>query len=66
MSGAVIVLALIGVAFSLSGAIGILWMPDVYSRIQCSAKNVTMAALPLLLAAVVAKGFLSPFGGEHC
>ena len=47
----VIVLAAVGVAFSLSGAVGILRMPDVYSRIQCSSKTITMGALPVLYAA---------------
>ena len=36
----------IGLGFSLSGAVGILRMPDVYTRIQCSSKVVTMGALP--------------------
>lgn len=61
---AVCVLAAIGLAFSLSGAVGILRMPDVYTRIQCSSKTVTMGALPLLVALVVAKGPISPFGSR--
>jgi multicomponent Na+:H+ antiporter subunit G len=61
---ATLVLALVGLLFSLSGAVGILRMPDVYCRIQCSSKNVTMGALPLLLAVVVAKGPLSVYGGR--
>jgi multicomponent Na+:H+ antiporter subunit G len=60
----VIALAAIGLAFSLSGAVGILRMPDVYSRIQCSSKTVTMGALPALLALAVGRGFLTPFGGR--
>lgn len=60
----VVVLALTGLGFSLSGAVGILRMPDLYCRIQCSTKNVTMGALPLLAAMVVEKGFLSPFGSR--
>ncbi len=54
-------LAVIGLAFSLSGAVGILRMPDVYTRLQCSSKNVTMGALPLLAAVVVYKGLWSPY-----
>jgi multicomponent Na+:H+ antiporter subunit G len=61
---AVVVLAGVGLAFSLSGAVGVLRMPDVYCRIQCSSKNVTMGALPLLLAVVVAKGPVSPYGSR--
>jgi multicomponent Na+:H+ antiporter subunit G len=62
--GFVIALAVVGVAFSLSGAVGILRMPDVYSRIQCSSKTVTMGALPLLIALVVGEGPISSFGGR--
>jgi multicomponent Na+:H+ antiporter subunit G len=61
---AVVLLAVVGLAFSLSGALGVLRMPDVYCRIQCSSKNVTMGALPLLLAVVVAKGPLTTYGGR--
>ncbi|HEX2273717.1 MAG TPA: monovalent cation/H(+) antiporter subunit G [Acidimicrobiales bacterium] len=57
-------LAVVGLAFSLSGAVGILRMPDVYSRLQCSSKNVTMGALPVLLAVVVEKGPVSPYGSR--
>lgn len=57
----VIVLACIGLAFSLSGAVGIVRMPDVYSRIQCSSKTITMGALPALLALIVGEGLLSSY-----
>ena len=57
-------LAVIGLAFSLSGAIGIVRMPDLYARLQCSSKNVTMGALPLLLAVVVDKGPVSTYGSR--
>jgi multicomponent Na+:H+ antiporter subunit G len=60
----VIALAVIGVAFSLSGAVGILRMPDVYSRIQCSSKTVTLGALPLLIALAVGEGPISDYGGR--
>jgi multicomponent Na+:H+ antiporter subunit G len=60
----VILLAAIGVAFSLSGAVGILRMPDVYSRIQCSSKTITMGALPVLIALVVAEGPVSTYGSR--
>ena len=52
----VIVLAAVGWAFSLSGAVGILRMPDVYTRIQCSSKMITMGALPALIALVGRRG----------
>ncbi|MFF0267183.1 monovalent cation/H(+) antiporter subunit G [Kribbella sp. NPDC004536] len=58
----VVVLSLVGLFFSLSGAVGVLRMPDVYSRIQCTSKVVTMGALPVLLAVAVGKGLLSQYG----
>jgi multicomponent Na+:H+ antiporter subunit G len=60
----VIVLAAVGWAFSLSGAVGIWRMPDVYCRIQCSSKMITMGALPMLVALVVAEGPVSVFGSR--
>lgn len=61
---AVIVLCVIGLFFSLTGAVGILRMPDVYTRIQCSSKTITMGALPMLIALAVAKGPVSAYGGR--
>jgi multicomponent Na+:H+ antiporter subunit G len=60
----VVVLALTGLFFSLSGAVGLVRMPDLYCRIQCSTKNVTMGALPLLLAVVVDKGVVSAYASR--
>jgi multicomponent Na+:H+ antiporter subunit G len=60
----VIVLAAIGWAFSLSGAVGIVRMPDVYCRIQCSSKMITMGALPVLVALVVGEGPITVFGSR--
>ena len=60
----VIVLAAAGWLVSLSGAVGILRMPDVYCRIQCSSKNITMGALPALIALVVAEGPVSDYGSR--
>ncbi len=57
-------LAVVGLAFSLSGAVGLVRMPDVYTRLQCSSKNVTMGALPLLAAVVVDQGVISPYGSR--
>jgi multicomponent Na+:H+ antiporter subunit G len=57
----VIVLACVGLGFSLSGAVGILRMPDLYSRIQCSSKTITMGALPVLIALVVGEGLISSY-----
>jgi multicomponent Na+:H+ antiporter subunit G len=60
----IIVLSVIGLAFSLSGALGIVRMPDVYSRIQCSSKTITMGALPVLIALVVGEGPVSEYGSR--
>ena len=60
----VIALCAVGIAFSLSGAVGILRMPDVYCRIQCSSKAVTMGALPVLIGLVVGEGPITNYGGR--
>jgi multicomponent Na+:H+ antiporter subunit G len=60
----VVTLIVIGCASSLSGAAGILRMPDVYSRIQCSSKTITMGALPALLALVVGQGPVTTYGSR--
>lgn len=60
----VAVLAAVGWAFSLSGALGIVRMPDVYCRIQCSSKMITMGALPVLIALVIGEGPVSVFGAR--
>ena len=62
--GIVIALVAVGLTFSLSGVGGILRMPDLYTRIQCSSKTVTMGALPVLIALVVAEGPISVFGSR--
>jgi multicomponent Na+:H+ antiporter subunit G len=60
----VLVLAAVGLFFSLSGAVGVLRMPDVYTRVQCSTKNITMGALPALVALVVGTGWYSSYGSR--
>lgn len=57
-------LIVLGLAVSISGALGILRMPDVYLRIQASTKNVTLGALPVLLGLVVGEGLLTPYTGR--
>lgn len=59
-----IVLCVVGVFFSLSGAIGIVRMPDVYTRIQCSSKTITAGALPLLAGLVLVKGPVTEYGSR--
>lgn len=60
----VIALAVIGVAASLSGAVGITRMPDFYTRLQCSTKNVTMGALPVLISLVVGEGLVTQYASR--
>lgn len=59
-----LVLAVIGLVFSLSGALGIVRMPDLYTRIQCSSKTITMGAMPVLIALVVGEGVLSNYSSR--
>lgn len=60
----VIALCALGVFFSLTGALGILRMPDLYTRIQCSSKTITMGTLPLLAGLVVARGPMTSYGSR--
>jgi multicomponent Na+:H+ antiporter subunit G len=60
----VIVLCAISFFFTLTGVVGIIRMPDVYCRIQCSTITVTMGAVPALVALAVAKGPVSPYGAR--
>ena len=47
---------LLGAAFCLLGALGLIRMPDVYNRIQAGTKAVTLGSLALL----VGVGFRQP------
>jgi multicomponent Na+:H+ antiporter subunit G len=60
----VVALCAVGVGSSLSGVVGILRMPDVYCRIQCSSKTITLGALPALLGLVVGEGPFSAWGSR--
>lgn len=60
----VVILCCLGCTFSLTGAVGMLRMPDLYLRIQCSTVIVTMGSVPMLLALVVAEGPMTPYGGR--
>lgn len=65
MTAAIVVaLCAVGVGSSLSGVVGILRMPDVYCRIQCSSKTITLGALPALLGLVVGEGPFSAWGSR--
>lgn len=58
------VLVAIGLAVSLSGAVGVLRLPDTYLRIQASSKTVALGTLPMLIALVVAKGLDSVYASR--
>jgi multicomponent Na+:H+ antiporter subunit G len=58
------VLCGIGLLFTLTGTVGLLRMPDLYTRIQCSSKTITMGALPTLIGLVVAQGPLTAYGSR--
>jgi multicomponent Na+:H+ antiporter subunit G len=60
----VVVLCGVGVFFSFTGAVGIVRMPDVYTRIQCSSKVITAGAVPLLCGLAVAKGVFTAYGSR--
>ena len=60
----VIILCCAGLFSSLTGTVGLLRMPDVYSRIQCSSKTITLGALPVLAAVVVHEGPVSVYGSR--
>lgn len=58
------VLCGIGIFFSFTGAVGLIRMPDLYTRIQCSSKTVTMGMLPTLIGLVVAVGPVTQYSGR--
>lgn len=58
------VLCGIGVFFAFSGALGMLRMPDLYTRIQCATKTITMGLLPVLVGLVVAEGLITQYTGR--
>jgi multicomponent Na+:H+ antiporter subunit G len=60
----VFVLVVFGIVVTTSGVVGVLRMPDVYTRIQCSSKAITLGALPLLTALAIAKGPLTTYGSR--
>lgn len=60
----IVILCAVGVFSSVTGAVGVLRMPDVYTRIQCSSKTVTMGVIPVLIAVVVHEGVVSVYGSR--
>lgn len=60
----VVILGVVGVAASLSGAVGIVRLPDLYLRLQASTKAITVGAIPVLLALVVGEGFYTQYASR--
>jgi multicomponent Na+:H+ antiporter subunit G len=61
---AVVTLCAVGFLFTVSGVVGILRMPDVYCRIQCSSKTITMGTLPVLVAIAAGQGPFTTYGSR--
>jgi multicomponent Na+:H+ antiporter subunit G len=51
------VLIVLGIMFDLFGCIGLVRFPDVYTRLQASAKCVTLGTCGILLGLFLFKGF---------
>lgn len=51
------VFILTGLAFDIFGCIGLLRLPDVYSRLQATTKCVTLGTCSILFGVLVIKGF---------
>jgi multicomponent Na+:H+ antiporter subunit G len=51
------ILIVIGLVFDFFGCLGLIRFPDVYSRLQASAKCITLGTCGILLGLVCFKGF---------
>ena len=52
-----IIIIAVGLVFDLSGCIGLVRMPDVYTRLQSAAKCVTLGTCSTLLGVLIISGF---------
>jgi multicomponent Na+:H+ antiporter subunit G len=60
----IVLLCFVGCVFEITGVVGVLRMPDLYLRVQCSTLVGTLGLVPLLAALVVAEGPITPYGGR--
>lgn len=51
------ILILIGLTFDFFGCLGLIRFPDVYTRLQASAKCITLGTCGILLGLICFKGF---------
>ena len=63
MSIAAVVFFILGIFFALTGHIGLLKAPDVYTRLQTSSTCSTTSVVSILIATMLLAG-LTPFTGK--
>ena len=51
------IIIIIGLAFNFFGCLGLVRLPDVYTRLQASAKCVTLGTCGILFGLFICKGF---------
>jgi len=60
-SGIATALIVLGVAFEVVGCLGLLRLPDVYTRMQAATKCVALGTLLIVLGAILTVGTLAMF-----
>lgn len=63
MSWVAVIFFILGVFFALTGHLGLLKAPDVYTRLQTSSTCSTTSVLSILIACMLLSG-ISPFTGK--
>ncbi len=56
------ILIIAGLVLDVFGCIGLVRLPDVYTRIQASVKCITLGTCAIMLGAIVYVGFWTPTG----
>lgn len=59
----VVVLLVVGVVCSLTSALGLVRLPDVYTRVHAATLGAVLGSVPVMLALVVGEGPISRYGG---